>query len=186
MLNFIYFVIAAAVIALLYSVVQTVSILRKEEGTDRMIEIARAIQSGSRAFLNRQYSTVAMFAIIITAVIALVPQLGWKEAVGFAVGAASSAVAGYASMNVSIRANVRTANAARRSLKDGLSVAFRGGSVTGITIVGFAVVGLSVLFIFYNGNPVDMLGYIFGASLVSLFARVGGGIYTKGADVGAD
>ncbi len=183
---FIIFVIGAAIIALLYAVIQTFLILRMEEGNDRMVEIARAIQAGSRAFLNRQYSTVGLFAVIITILVTFIPQLGWKEAIGFAVGAASSAVAGYVGMNVSIRANVRTANAARKSLKDGLSVAFRGGSVTGITIVGFAVIGLSLLFLFYNGNPVDMLGYMFGASLVSLFARVGGGIYTKGADVGAD
>lgn len=180
------FVLIAAVIALLYAVIQSYLILKKPEGEPKMIEIARAIQAGSRAFLNRQYTTVAIFAVILTAIISLVPQLGWKEGLGFAVGAASSAVAGYVGMNVSIRANVRTANAARKSLKDGLSVAFRGGSVTGITIVGFALLGLGLLFVFYNGNPVDMLGYMFGASLVSLFARVGGGIYTKGADVGAD
>jgi K(+)-stimulated pyrophosphate-energized sodium pump len=186
MSDFIDFVIVAALIALVYAVVQTLTILRMDEGNERMIEIARAIQAGSKAFLNRQYSTVAIFAIILTAIIALVHQLGWKEAIGFAVGAASSGIAGYVGMNVSIRANVRTASAARKSLKNGLSVAFRGGSVTGITIVGFAVIGLALLFLFYNGNPVDMLGYMFGASLVSLFARVGGGIYTKGADVGAD
>jgi len=183
-------IIAAAVIALLYALVQTVLILRKEEGDSRMVEIARAIQAGSKAFLNRQYTTVAIFAIVLTIVIALIPKLGsqpgWKEAVGFAVGAASSALAGYIGMNVSVRANVRTANAAKKSLKDALSLAFRGGSVTGITIVGFAVLGIALLLLFYNGNPVDMLGYMFGASLVSLFARVGGGIYTKGADVGAD
>ncbi|MBX8637082.1 MAG: sodium-translocating pyrophosphatase [Thermoplasmata archaeon] len=183
---FLIFVIGAAIVALLYAVTQTFLILRMEEGNDKMVEIARAIQAGSRAFLNRQYSTVALTAGIITVIVALIPELGWKEAVGFAVGAASSAVAGYVGMNVSIRANVRTANAARKSLKDGLSVAFRGGSVTGITIVGFAAISIALLFIFYNGNPVDMLGYMFGASLVSLFARVGGGIYTKGADVGAD
>ncbi len=184
------FVIIAAVIALLYALLQTVSILRMDEGEPKMIEIARAIQAGSKAFLNRQYTTVAIAATILTILIALVPKLGsqpgWKEAIGFAIGAASSAVAGYISMNVAIRANVRTANAAKRSLRDGLSVAFRGGSVTGITVVGFAVLGLALLLIFYGGNPENMLGYMFGASLVSLFARVGGGIYTKGADVGAD
>lgn len=183
-------IVGAALIALVYSLVQTLLILRKDEGDSKMVEVARAIQTGSRAFLNRQYSTVALFAVVITAVIALIPTLGsqpgWKEAVGFAVGSASSAIAGYISMNVSVRANVRTANEARKSLKAGLSMAFRGGSVTGITIVGFAVLGIALLLLFYNGNPVDMLGYMFGASLVSLFARVGGGIYTKGADVGAD
>ncbi len=184
------FVIIAAVIALLYAVIQTLLILRMDEGEPKMIEIARAIQSGSRAFLNRQYTTVAIAATILTILIALVPKLGsqpgWKEAIGFAIGAASSAIAGYISMNVAIRANVRTAQAAKKSLKHGLSVAFRGGSVTGITVVGFAVLGLVLLLIFYGGNPENMLGYMFGASLVSLFARVGGGIYTKGADVGAD
>ena len=184
------FVIIAAVIALLYAVIQTLLILRMDEGDPKMIEIARAIQSGSRAFLNRQYTTVAIAATILTILIALVPKLGsqpgWKEAIGFAIGAASSAIAGYISMNVAIRANVRTAQAAKKSLKHGLSVAFRGGSVTGITVVGFAVMGLALLLIFYGGNPENMLGYMFGASLVSLFARVGGGIYTKGADVGAD
>lgn len=184
------FVIIAAVIALLYALIQTVLILRMDEGEPKMIEIARAIQAGSKAFLNRQYTTVAIAATILTILIAAVPKLGsqpgWKEAIGFAIGAASSAVAGYISMNVAIRANVRTANAAKKSLKDSLSVAFRGGSVTGITVVGFAVLGLAVLLLFYGGNPENMLGYMFGASLVSLFARVGGGIYTKGADVGAD
>ena len=183
---FLIFVIGAAIIALLYAVIQTLLILRMEEGNDKMVEIAGAIRAGSRAFLNRQYSTVGISAAIITVIVGLIPQLGWKEAVGFAVGAASSAIAGYVGMNVSIRANVRTANAARKSLKSGLSVAFRGGSVTGRTIVGFATIGVSLLYLFYNGNPIDMLGYMFGASLVSLFARVGGGIYTKGADVGAD
>ncbi|MEM3852345.1 MAG: sodium-translocating pyrophosphatase [Methanomassiliicoccales archaeon] len=183
-------ILFAAAAALLYALVQTAIILRREEGEPKMVEIARAIQTGSRAFLNRQYTTVAIFAVILTIIIAFIPKLGaqpgWKEAVGFAVGAASSAVAGYIGMNVSVRANVRTANAAKKSLKEALSVAFRGGSVTGITIVGFAVLGLALLLLFYNGNAEDMLGYMFGASLVSLFARVGGGIYTKGADVGAD
>lgn len=184
------FVIIAAIIALLYAILQTTLILRKDEGEPKMIEIARAIQAGSKAFLNRQYTTVAIAATVLTIIIALVPKLGsqpgWKEAIGFAIGAASSAIAGYISMNVAIRANVRTANAAKNSLKDALSIAFRGGSVTGITVVGFAVLGLALLLIFYGGNPENMLGYMFGASLVSLFARVGGGIYTKGADVGAD
>ncbi len=184
------FVIIAAIIALIYALVQTLLILRMEEGEPKMVEIARAIQAGSKAFLNRQYTTVAIAAAALTVLIALVPKLGsqpgWMEAIGFALGAASSAVAGYISMNVAIRSNVRTAQAAKKSLKHGLSVAFRGGSVTGITVVGFAVLGLALLLIFYGGNPEDMLGYMFGASLVSLFARVGGGIYTKGADVGAD
>ncbi len=178
-------ILISSLIALIYAGVQAYFIIREDEGTEKMKEIARAIQEGSKAFLNRQYRTVAIVAAILAIIIALALPDGWILATGFVVGAAGSAIAGYIGMHISIRANVRTANKAKEGIRKAFSLAFRGGSVTGLSVVGIALLGLSV-FYFWLKNPELMVGFIFGASLISLFARVGGGIYTKGADVGAD
>jgi len=178
-------ILISSLIALIYAGVQAYFIIREDEGTEKMKEIARAIQEGSKAFLNREYRTVLIVAAIIAIIIALALPDGWILATGFVVGAAGSAVAGYIGMHISIRANVRTANKAKEGIRKAFSLAFRGGSVTGLSVVGIALLGISA-FYFWLKNPELMVGFIFGASLISLFARVGGGIYTKGADVGAD
>ncbi len=184
-------IIAISLIALLYAGLQAYFILKEDEGTDEMKRIAQAIQEGSRAFMKRQYTTIAIVAIILFVIIAIAFTFytsltnGLILALGFAIGAFGSAIAGYIGMHISIRANVRTANKAKDGLQKAFSLAFRGGSVTGMSVVGIALLGISI-FYFWLRNPDMMVGFIFGASLISLFARVGGGIYTKGADVGAD
>ncbi|MFP3318310.1 MAG: sodium-translocating pyrophosphatase [Thermoplasmata archaeon] len=178
-------IVLIAILALIYAGVQAFLVLREDEGTEEMKRIARAIQEGSQAFMKRQYTTIAMVAVVLVIIIAVALPNGPVMALGFAIGALGSAVAGYIGMHISIRANVRTANKAKEGLQKAFSLAFRGGSVTGLSVVGIALLGLSV-FYFWLHNPELMVGFVFGASLISLFARVGGGIYTKGADVGAD
>lgn len=191
--------VAVSILALLYAVVLAIMVLKRSKGNAKMQEIAKAIQEGAMAYLNRQSMTVAVFTVVIFLVLAfLLPKgeynNGVLTAIGFIVGALFSALAGYIGMSVSVRANVRTAEAAKNSLQDALSVAFRGGSVTGLAVVGLALLGVSgfyIIFTNYLGIPTGevpklLVGFGFGASLVSLFARVGGGIFTKAADVGAD
>jgi K(+)-stimulated pyrophosphate-energized sodium pump len=170
-------------------------ILKLDTGNEKMKAIAGYNQEGASAYLYRQTKTMAVFAIIIFLVIGfLLPTNGWFLASGFIVGAIFSALAGYIGMNVSVRTNVRTTNAARESLKKALSVAFRGGAVTGFSVVGLALIGVSGFYVLFTkvfditiaDTPELLIGFGFGASLISLFARVGGGIYTKAADVGAD
>ncbi|MEM0245723.1 MAG: sodium-translocating pyrophosphatase [Thermoplasmata archaeon] len=178
-------IIVIALLALLYAGIQAFLILRESEGTEEMKKIAQAIQEGSKAFMKRQYTTISIVAIILVIIIFISLPNGLIIAFGFAIGALGSAVAGYIGMHISIRANVRTANKAKEGLQKAFSLALRGGSVTGLSVVGIALLGLSV-FYFWLHNPEMLVGFVFGASLISLFARVGGGIYTKGADVGAD
>ncbi len=194
-------VIAAgvSVLALIYAVLLTVWVVKKPRGDSKMQELAKSIQEGAKAYLNRQFITVAVFAVIIFLVLAFVIpagdyNLGVWTAVGFAVGALFSALAGYIGMNVAVRANVRTANAAKSSLKKALEVAFKGGAVTGMAVVGLSLLGVSGFYYLFT-RVLEMpaptaanllIGFGFGGSLVSLFARVGGGIFTKAADVGAD
>ncbi|MEM3265913.1 MAG: sodium-translocating pyrophosphatase [Thermoplasmata archaeon] len=178
-------IIVIALLALLYAGIQAFLILRESEGTEEMKKIAQAIQEGSKAFMKRQYTTISIVAIILVIIIFISLPKGLIIAFGFAIGALGSAVAGYIGMHISIRANVRTANKAKEGLQKAFSLALRGGSVTGLSVVGIALLGLSV-FYFWLHNPEMLVGFVFGASLISLFARVGGGIYTKGADVGAD
>ncbi|MDY0387591.1 MAG: sodium-translocating pyrophosphatase [Methanolobus sp.] len=176
----------AGLISLLFAGFFARSVLKEEPGSEKMQEIAAAIQEGAMAYLNRQYKTIAVVAIIIAALIyVLLGEDGAKLAFGFLVGAISSAAAGYIGMNVSVRANVRTAHAASKGLQKAMSVAFRGGAVTGLAVVGLALLGTSGFYILY-GDVDLVIGFGFGASLISLFARVGGGIFTKAADVGAD
>jgi K(+)-stimulated pyrophosphate-energized sodium pump len=194
MSSYLWLVIAAGALAVLYGIVQTTSLLRKSAGSDRMQEIAAAIQEGAQAYLRRQYTTIAMVgAVILVAVYFLI---GWTAAVGFLVGSVLSGAAGYAGMLISVRANVRTAQAASESLSKGLSLAFTSGAVTGMLVAGFALIGVSGYFAFLtlglglestSREVIDALVALgFGASLISIFARLGGGIFTKGADVGGD
>ena len=191
--------ILVSILALAYAVVLIISVMKKSSGSKEMRDIAKAIQEGATAYLNRQTMTVSIFTIALFALMALLLPKGEYNnglltAIGFLVGAIFSALAGYIGMNVSVRANVRTTEAAKNTLQDALSVAFKGGSVTGLSVVGLALLGVSgfyMIFTYGLGIPVDatpnlLIGFGFGASLISLFARVGGGIFTKAADVGAD
>ncbi len=177
----------AGVIGLLFAVYLVLYILKLDAGTDKMKEIASAIQEGAMAYLNRQYKTVAVIAVILAVIIAW--AINVPTAIGFILGAIMSAAAGYLGMNISVRSNVRCANAAKEGMQQALNVAFKGGAVTGISVASLALLGVSGLYIAFGGNvgAVDnVIGFGFGASLISLFARIGGGIYTKAADVGTD
>jgi K(+)-stimulated pyrophosphate-energized sodium pump len=180
--------IAAAALALLYALWCAKYVLDQPKGSERMNKVAVAIQKGANAFLKREYTAVAIIGVILVIVFSICAYHGilpWPTPVAFVAGAFGSALAGYIGMQISVRANLRTAKAAEKGLKSALKVAFRGGTVTGMTVVGLALLFFTIIFKAYN-NPVELIGFGFGASLVSLFARVGGGIYTKGADVGAD
>jgi K(+)-stimulated pyrophosphate-energized sodium pump len=185
----------AALVALVYAVLLTFKVLNYPAGSEKMQKIASYIQQGSSAFLNRQMMTILVFTILLFFLIGFGIKLnGFLLAAGFIVGAFFSALAGYIGMSVSVRANVRTAEAAKSGLQSGLRVAFEGGAVTGFAVVGLALLGVSGFYFLFKEVldipvlevPILLIGFGFGASLVSLFARVGGGIYTKAADVGAD
>ncbi|MCL5009722.1 MAG: sodium-translocating pyrophosphatase [Candidatus Parvarchaeota archaeon] len=183
-------VFIAALLGLAYAAIQTALVLREDAGNDKMREIAKAIQEGATAFIKREYTVVFIVAAIIAVVIAFafgITGTGAYLSIGFIFGVAGSALAGAIGMFVSIRANVRTAAHARSgNLASTMNYAFRGGSVTGMSVAGFALLELVGFYWAFNGNILNMVGVLFGASLMSLFARVGGGIYTKGADVGTD
>jgi K(+)-stimulated pyrophosphate-energized sodium pump len=189
-----YFVIiACGVLALIYGLITTRQVLAADAGTARMQEISAAVQEGARAYLNRQYTTIAMVGVVILIILGLL--LGIHVAIGFIIGAVLSAAAGYVGMNVSVRANVRTAQASRRGLAAGLDIAFKSGAITGMLVVGLGLLGVAGYYMFLRHTMASddlrpvleaMVALGFGGSLISIFARLGGGIFTKGADVGAD
>jgi len=190
-MHVLYFVLGCGVLAILYGVATARSVLAADPGNARMQEIAQAIQIGAGAYLNRQYTTIALVGVVIAILVGAL--LGLHVAIGFVLGAVLSAATGYIGMNISVRANVRTAEAARHGLAQGLSLAFRAGAVTGMLVAGLALLGVTGYYMVltgmgFSGRPLvdGLVALGFGASLISIFARLGGGIFTKGADVGAD
>ncbi len=188
------FALVCALVAVLYGIYLTWWLLRQPAGSERMQEIARAVQEGAAAYLRKQYTTIAVVAIAPFLLLGFYDKLGWGAAFGFLFGALLSAAAGFIGMNVAVRSNVRTAEAARDGLQPAFKVAFRAGSVTGLLVVGLGLLGVAGYYWILTGwlghTPTsavdDLVGLAFGGSLISVFARLGGGIYTKAADVGAD
>src|SRR5579864_8930019 len=174
---------AAGLLALLFAVFLILWVIRQPQGNERMREIAKAIQEGAQAYLNRQYTIITGIGVLIA--IFLTIALGWRTGVLFVLGAVLSGAAGYVGMNISVRSNLRTAEAARGGLNPALRMAFRGGAVTGLFVVGFGLIGVCIAYGIFKDFDA-LTGFAFGASLISVFARLGGGIYTKAADVGAD
>ncbi len=188
------FALVCAGVAIAYGIGLTIWLLRQPAGSERMQEIGRAIQEGADAYLRRQYTTIAVVAIVPFLLLGFYHKLGWGTAIGFLIGAILSAAAGFIGMNVAVRSNVRTAEAAKHGLKPALNIAFRAGSVTGLLVVGLGLLGVAGYFGVltswlghsHESAINDLVGLAFGGSLISVFARLGGGIYTKAADVGAD
>ena len=186
-----YLIIFTALIAVLYSYKLSLEILRSSPGNNKMQEIAEAIQIGAKAYLNRQYKTIALVGVVVLIIVSYFFSL--LVGLGYFIGAALSGVAGYVGMLISVEANVRTAEASRKSLQSGLTMAFKSGAITGLLVAGLALLAITIYYyilVKLNIEKREIINAIvalgFGASLISIFARLGGGIFTKGADVGAD
>src|SRR5919202_1066268 len=188
------FALICAAVAVAYGIGLTLWLLRQPAGTERMQEISRAVQEGAAAYLRKQYTTIALVSIVPFLLIGFYPKLGWGTAVGFLIGAARSAAAGFIGMNVAVRSNVRTAEAAKHGLRPALNVAFRAGSVTGLLVVGLGLLGVAGYYWVLTGwignsrgSAIDdLVGLAFGGSLISVFARLGGGVLTKTTHAGRD
>jgi len=190
MSGIILFALICGVVGVAYALMTAVWVNKQDAGSDRMQQISNAVKEGATAFLRREYKTVLLAGIVV-AILIVVFKLGLWTAVGFAIGAIGSALAGYIGMMVTVRANVRTAQAAHKGLNSALKLAFRGGSVTGIMVVGLGIIGIGLFYMIAKRfDPENafhaLVGLGFGCSLMSVFARIAGGIYTKAADVGAD
>ena len=193
-MNIVYAAMICGVIAVLYGLFTSRQVLSASPGNEKMQDIAAAIQEGAKAYLSRQYTTIAIVGVVVAVV--LFVTLGMLSTVSFVIGAILSGVAGFVGMNISVRANVRTAEAARGSLQGGLTLAFRSGAITGMLVAGLGLLAITGIFWYLtsvkNLAPADheivaaLTALAFGASLISIFARLGGGIFTKAADVGAD
>ncbi|NIR50376.1 sodium-translocating pyrophosphatase [candidate division KSB1 bacterium] len=184
--------IAASLLAIAFVIYLSLDVMKKDPGNSRMVEISKAVQEGAKAFLKREFIYIGSFVVVISILIALAPlfaevELGWRTSVAFITGACASALAGYIGMSIATRSNSRTTQGALSGgLRGALSVAVSGGAVMGMSVVGISLLGLCIMFYIFQGNPIIINGYAMGASLVALFARSGGGIFTKGADMGAD
>ena len=190
-LELLYLIIFSGILAVAYSYLLSGQILSSSDGNEKMKDIASAIQIGAKAYLNRQYKTIAVVGILVLIIVTYFFNI--TVGIGYFVGAALSGVAGYVGMLISVKANVRTAEASRQSLQSGLNIAFKSGAVTGLLVAGLALLAISIYYLVLlnlNSNDRDIINALvalgFGASLISIFARLGGGIFTKGADVGAD
>ena len=188
-MNSILIAILSGVLGIVVAAFLAYYVLKQPQGSKKVIEISSAIKEGALAFLGREYRILAIFVVIVAIILGVVPDLGWFVALAFVFGAVCSGLAGFIGMSIAIRSNSRTAAAAQQSLNQGLRVSFRAGAVMGLSVVSIGIIGLSILYLIFNGNE-DFLkiipGFGFGASSVAIFARVGGGIFTKAADTGAD
>jgi K(+)-stimulated pyrophosphate-energized sodium pump len=181
--------LVSGILALVVAGFFSLYVLHQDPGTNKMVEIAEAIKEGATAFMKREYGVLSYFVLIIAVILGFLPGLGWQASLAFIFGAISSALAGYIGMSIAVRSNNRTAAAVQKSMNKGLKLAFRGGAVMGMSVVGIGILGVGILYLIFNGQAnflVIIPAYGMGASGVALFARVGGGIYTKAADIGAD